>query len=45
MTFIYRGGIFQAAGRRDEAIAQFRHALVLEPGNEVAKGALAQILH
>jgi tetratricopeptide (TPR) repeat protein len=45
MTFIYRGGILQAAGRRDEAIAQFRHALDLEPGNEVAKGALAQILH
>jgi tetratricopeptide (TPR) repeat protein len=45
MTFIYRGGILQAAGRIPEATAQFQHALDLEPGNEVAKGALAQIRH
>jgi protein O-mannosyl-transferase len=45
MTFIYRGGILQAAGRIPEATAQFQHALNLEPGNEVAKGALAQIRH
>ena len=43
MTFIYRGGILQAAGRIPEATAQYQHALDLEPGNEVAKGALAQI--
>jgi tetratricopeptide (TPR) repeat protein len=45
MTFIYRGGIFQAAGRIPEATQQFQHALDLEPGNEVAKGALKQIRH
>ena len=44
MTFIYRGGILQAAGRKEEAILNFRHALGLEPDNEVAKGALAQAL-
>jgi tetratricopeptide (TPR) repeat protein len=43
MTFIYRGGILQAANRIPEATQQFQHALDLEPGNEVAKGALAQI--
>jgi tetratricopeptide (TPR) repeat protein len=43
MTFIYRGGILQAADRIPEATQQFQHALDLEPGNEAAKGALAQI--
>ena len=42
MTFIYRGGITQAAGRMEEALRNFQHALDLEPGNEVAKAALAQ---
>jgi tetratricopeptide (TPR) repeat protein len=43
MTFVYRGGIFQAAHRINEAAAEYRHALALEPGNEIAKSALAQI--
>jgi protein O-mannosyl-transferase len=43
MTFIYRGGILQAAGHIRDAKAQFQHALDLEPDNEVAKGALAQV--
>jgi tetratricopeptide (TPR) repeat protein len=43
MTFLYRGGIYQAANRLDEAAAQYRRALALEPGNEIAKGALAQL--
>lgn len=43
MTFIYRGGILQAADRIAEARQQFQHALDLEPGNEVAKRALAQL--
>ena len=44
MTFIYRGGILQAAGRTEEAIQNYRHALALEPDNELAKSALAQAL-
>jgi len=43
MTFIYRGEIFQATHRNEEAVGQFRHALVLDPTNTAAKAALQML--
>ena len=41
MTFVYRGNIFAARGDLPGAAALYRHALALNPANDVAREALA----
>ncbi len=40
LTYVFRVGLLQATGRTQEAIAQFQHALDLDPNNYMAKSAL-----
>ena len=40
-TFVYRGNIFAALGDLSTAATWYRHALALNPGNEVAQNSLA----
>lgn len=43
MTYLYRGNIYQIAGDRAAAAKEMRHALQLNPSNQVARDALAQL--
>jgi len=36
MTYVYMGGVYQNGGDLADAIAQFRHALAIDPKNETA---------
>ena len=38
-----RGHIFEALGRREEAIADFRRALAIDPGMQESKDALKRL--
>jgi len=37
------GRVFEALGRKDEAIADFRRALVLDPNDQDSKGELKKL--
>jgi tetratricopeptide (TPR) repeat protein len=41
LIYLYRGNVYQAAGRTADAIAQFQHVLQLDPNNATAKSAIA----
>jgi protein O-mannosyl-transferase len=43
MTYVYRGGIFEATGDKAAAAAQYKRALALNPLNTVARDALARV--
>jgi tetratricopeptide (TPR) repeat protein len=43
MTYVYRGGIFEVAGDKAAAAAQYQRALKLNPLNSIARDALARV--
>ena len=43
MTYVYRGGIFEATGDKAGAATQYKRALALNPLNSVARDALARV--
>jgi tetratricopeptide (TPR) repeat protein len=40
LIYLYRGNVYQAAGRTADAMGQFRRVLELDPGNATAKNAM-----
>ena len=42
MTYVYRGGVRLSQGDAASAMADYRRALAIEPGNEPARAGLAQ---
>ena len=43
MTYVYRGAIFESAGDKAAAAAQYQKALGLNPSNQAARDALARV--
>jgi Tfp pilus assembly protein PilF len=43
LVYLYRGGIYQAMGRWQDAAEQYGHALALEPLNEGARNGLQSV--
>ena len=43
VTYLYRGNIYEAAGDKAAAAAQYQRALALNPVNEAARVALARV--
>jgi Tfp pilus assembly protein PilF len=43
MTYVYRGNIFEVAGDKAAASAQYQRALKLNPLNSIARDALVRV--
>ena len=43
MTYVYRGNIYEVAGNKVAAAAQYQHALALNPANQIARDALTRV--
>ncbi len=43
MTYVYRGNIYEVAGNKAAAAAQYQRALALNPSNSVARDALTRV--
>jgi protein O-mannosyl-transferase len=43
MTYVYRGNVFEVSGDAARAAEEYRHALLIEPGNEPARTGLGRL--
>lgn len=43
MIYAYRGGIFEKLGKTDRAAEEYRHALAIDPRNQMALGGLRRL--
>jgi tetratricopeptide (TPR) repeat protein len=44
MMYYYRGGVHASTGNIAEAVADYQHALTLDPNNQPARQALAYVM-
>lgn len=43
ISYVYRGDVFSAQGNKQQAAEEYRHALAIDPGNQMARDKLARL--